>query len=419
MKKVCKIRIYPNHSQVTTIQKTLGCCRYIKNLYIEYNQKRYKETGEFISGYTFSKIVNKLKKTSNQSEWISKYSSKAIKDAIMEEEKAFKRFFKKTGGYPKFKSRKRIHKESFFFIKDNIKYTENKRVIKLPILGNVRITEYGYLPPLELISSGRIIREYDRYYAMFIYDYDPKGINPSSIKLGIDLGLKQYGVVVTNYGNTYKIPHFKNTAKYKSISDKIIRLQQVISHKVEITYAKKLHAYLSTYGEEPNENAKNIMKGESYRASRIRCLQRKVRRLKQRLANMRKDFIYKLVYLLTVRTKPKQITIEDLDISNMIKHNGTKDTMLHKYIGESGFYFFRVQLMNKLTECKNIVLRITNQYFASSKTCSNCGHKKNDLKLSDRVFVCDHCGFTIDRDQNAAINLLNLKDKDCLVYTFA
>nr|DAS49822.1 MAG TPA: endonuclease [Caudoviricetes sp.] len=415
MKKVCKIRIYPNHSQITTIQETLGCCRYIKNLYIDYNQKRYKESGEFISGYAFSKIINKLKKTSNQFEWISNYSSKAIKDAIMEEEKAFKKFFKKTGGYPKFKSRKRINKESFFFIKDNIKYTENKRVLKLPILGSIRITEYGYLPSLRSISSGRIIREYNRYYVMFIYDYNPKGIDPSSI----ELGLKQYGVVVTNYGNTYKIPHFKNTKKYKTISDKIIRLQQVISHKVEITYAKKLHVYLSTHGEEPNEITKNIMKGESYHASRIRCLQRKVRRLKQTLANIRKDFIYKLVHLLTVRTKPTQITIENLDISDMIKHNGTKDTTLHRYIGESGFYLFRVQLMNKLTECKNIVLRIADQYFASSKICSNCGHKKKNLKLSDRVFVCNYCGFTIDRDQNAAINLLNLTNKDCLVYMFA
>ena len=82
MKKVCKIRIYPNNSQIKLINETLGCCRYVKNLYIEYNQKIYNEEGRFISGYDFSKIINKLKKTSNTYSWIYKYSSKAIKDAI-------------------------------------------------------------------------------------------------------------------------------------------------------------------------------------------------------------------------------------------------------------------------------------------------------------------------------------------------
>ena len=419
MKKVCKIRIYPNQTQIDTIQKTLGCCRYIKNLYIQYNQEKYKETGEFISGYEFSRIINKLKKTSSNFEWISNYSSKAIKDAIMEEEKAFKRFFKKSRGYPKFKSRKRINKESYFFIKDNIKYTENKRIIKLPILGRMRITEYKYLPSLESISSGRIIREYDKYYVIFIYDSYQNALNTSDIELGIDLGLKKYGVIATKMGDIYNIPHFKDTKNYKSIFDKIIRLQQIISHKAEINYAKKLHEYLSTHEKEPNTITKNIMKGESYKTSRIRCLQRKVRRLKQKLTNIRKDFIYNLVYFLTVRTKPRKITIENLDISEMIKHNGTIDTTLHRYIGESRFYLFKTHLVNKLTECKSIMLRIADKYFASSKTCSKCGHKKKDLTLSDRMYVCDHCGLVIDRDENAAINLLNMKDKSCIVYTFA
>ena len=94
MKKVCKIRIYPNKSQIKLINETLGCCRYIQNLYIDYNIRIYKEEERFISGYEFSKIINKLKKTNERYYWLSNYSSKAIKDAIKNGEKSFKKFFK-------------------------------------------------------------------------------------------------------------------------------------------------------------------------------------------------------------------------------------------------------------------------------------------------------------------------------------
>ena len=97
MYKVCKIRIYPNKAQIGIITKTLGTCRYVYNLYLEYNQKIYKEKGEFLSAYEFSKILNKLKKNEPRYQWISDVSSKAIKDTIMTAEKAFKRFFKKKG----------------------------------------------------------------------------------------------------------------------------------------------------------------------------------------------------------------------------------------------------------------------------------------------------------------------------------
>ena len=112
MYKVCKIRIYPNKAQIGIITKTLDTCRYVYNLYLEYNQKIYKEKGEFLSAYEFSKILNKLKKNEPRYQWISDVSSKAIKDTIMTAEKAFKRFLKKKGGYPKFRSKKRNYDEN-------------------------------------------------------------------------------------------------------------------------------------------------------------------------------------------------------------------------------------------------------------------------------------------------------------------
>lgn len=110
MKRVCKIRFYPNQTQKVKINNILGCCRYVSNLYIEYNQERYTKTGEFITGYEFSRIITKLKKNEPRFMWLNEISTKAIKDSIMNTEKAFKKFFRKTAGYPKFKSRKRLKK---------------------------------------------------------------------------------------------------------------------------------------------------------------------------------------------------------------------------------------------------------------------------------------------------------------------
>ena len=100
MIKTVKLRIYPNKSQIKVINGTLGCCRYIYNKYIESNITSYKTSNKFISGYEFSKDINWLKKNNDDYNWIKKYSSKAIKDTIMNAEKSFKRFFKNKKGFP-------------------------------------------------------------------------------------------------------------------------------------------------------------------------------------------------------------------------------------------------------------------------------------------------------------------------------
>lgn len=327
--KVCKIRIYPNKTQLKLINDTLGCCRYIYNLYLGYNIDNYKNGGKFISGYDFPKIVNKLKKGDSDYLWISNYSSKAVKDTIMRAESAFKKFFKNKGSFPRFKSRKRTNKESFFIVKDSIHYTNNK--------------------------------------------------------------------------------------KYKKLNDRITKLQQIISKKVEVNYGKLYNEYMTKHHcETPNEKTKNIMKGESYNSSHIRSLKKKIRVLHTKKANLRQDCIYKLVDLITAKAKPSTITIENLDISEMIKHTHECEKSLHKYIGESGFYAFRIHLIAKCNEY-GIKLRIADKYFASSKICSCCGHKKKDLTLNDRIYVCDECGLEIDRDINAAVNLLHLKNNKCKI----
>ena len=100
MNKCYKLRIYPNKTQIDIINGTLGCCNWVKNQYLEMNMKLRNENKAFMSGYDFSKYINNLKKNNPDYQWIKQYSSKAIKDAIMTKEKAYKRFFKTKHGFP-------------------------------------------------------------------------------------------------------------------------------------------------------------------------------------------------------------------------------------------------------------------------------------------------------------------------------
>ena len=414
MIKSVKLRIYPNKSQIKIINGTLGCCRYIYNKYIEFNIISYKTSGKFISGYDFSKYINWLKKNNDDYNWINKYSSKAIKDVIMNAEKSFKRFFKSNEGFPKFKSRKRIHKESYFFAKEPIRYIAHN-IIKIPILGRIRITQNYDLPNIEDVTSGRVIREYNKYYIMLIYEYTNEYLDLTKNSLGIDLGLKNYCTIANSSYDigTRVINHFKNNPNYKKISDKIIKLQRIISHKAEINYYRLLNRWLDNNPtKELSETYKNIMKGESYNSSQIRKLFKKIRVLKSKLNNIRYDFINKTVYILTAITKPKCITVEDLNIMDMIKHNGTKDTKLHKSIQESSFYLFKTRLMLKCIEY-GIKFRMVSRWYPSTKKCFICNHKFKNITLRDRVLHCPNCGLEIDRDTNAAYNMLNIKDKYC------
>lgn len=316
--------------------------------------------------------------------------------------------------FPKFKSRKRIHKESYFFIKDQISYVRNN-IIKIPILGRIRITQNYDLPNIRDITSGRVIREYNKYYIILVYGHNNEYLSLTKNSLGVDLGLKNYCTIAnSSYDVGIKvINHFKNNPKYKKINDKIIKFQRIISKKAEINYYRLLNKWLDNNPtKELNENYKRIMKGESYNSSQIRKLFKKIRVLKSKLRSIRYDFINKTVHALTVITKPRCITVEDLNIMDMIKHNGTKDTKLHKAIQESSFVTFKVKLLNKCIEY-GIKFRMISQWYPSTKKCFICNHKFKNITLRDRVLYCPNCGLEIDRDINAAYNMLNVKDKYC------
>ncbi|SUY40254.1 RNA-guided endonuclease InsQ/TnpB family protein [Clostridium perfringens] len=383
MKRAYKIEINPTDDQKSKIHQTIGVSRFIYNFYIAHNKEIYEKEGKFVSGMDFSKWLNNEYIPNNQDKkWIKEVSSKATKQAIMNGDKAFKDFFKKAKGFPRFKKKKNQDVKAYFPKNNKTDWTLERHRVKIPTLGWVRLKEFGYIPKNSVVKSGTVSQKADRYYvSILVEETYIKISNPNNEGLGIDLGIKEFAIC--SNGNKFK--NINKTSTVKKIEKKLKRVQRKLSRKYESLKIRN----------------KNIKEGRATRQN-IQKQVVKVQRLHQRLANIRTDYINKTVFSI-VKQKPSYITIEDLAVSNMMKNKH-----LSKAISSQKFFEFKTKLMSKCKQ-NNIELRIVDRFYPSSKTCSNCGKIKKDLKLSDRIYKCD-CGFTIDRDLNASINLKNAKE---------
>ena len=382
LKRAYKIEINPTDDQKSKIHQTIGVSRFIYNFYIAHNKEIYEKEGKFVSGMDFSKWLNNEYIPNNQDKkWIKEVSSKATKQAIMNGDKAFKDFFKKAKGFPRFKKKKNQDVKAYFPKNNKTDWTIERHRVKIPTLGWVRLKEFGYIPTNSIVKSGTVSQKADRYYvSILVEETYIKISNPNNEGLGIDLGIKEFAIC--SNGNKFK--NINKTSTVKKIEKKLKREQRKLSRKYESLKIRN----------------KNIKEGRATRQN-IQKQVVKVQRLHQRLANIRTDYINKTVFSI-VKQKPSYITIEDLAVSNMMKNKH-----LSKAISSQKFFEFKTKLMSKCKQ-NNIELRIVDRFYPSSKTCSNCGGIKKDLKLSDRIYKCD-CGFNIDRDLNASINLKNAK----------
>ncbi|RKP40614.1 transposase [Clostridium perfringens] len=382
LKRAYKIEINPTDDQKSKIHQTIGVSRFIYNFYIAHNKEIYEKEGKFVSGMDFSKWLNNEYIPNNQDKkWIKEVSSKATKQAIMNGDKAFKDFFKKAKGFPRFKKKKNQDVKAYFPKNNKTDWTLERHRVKIPTLGWVRLKEFGYIPKNSVVKSGTVSQKADRYYvSILVEETYIKISNPNNEGLGIDLGIKEFAIC--SNGNKFK--NINKTSTVKKIEKKLKREQRKLSRKYESLKIRN----------------KNIKEGRATRQN-IQKQVVKVQRLHQRLANIRTDYINKTVFSI-VKQKPSYITIEDLAVSNMMKNKH-----LSKAIASQKFFEFKTKLMSKCKQ-NNIELRIVDRFYPSSKTCSNCGGIKKDLKLSDRIYKCD-CGFNIDRDLNASINLKNAK----------
>ena len=373
--KSFKTEINPTEEQKVKIRKTIGTCRYIYNFYLAHNKELHDNGEKFMSGKSFSVWLNNEYLPSHpECSWIKEAYSKSVTQAVNNGQTAFENFFNHKSAFPKFKKKGRSDVK-MYFVRNNPKdcLCERHR-IKIPSLGWVRIKEKGYIPTTKngyVIKSGHVSIKADRYYVSVLIEIpDRRTANNSSKGIGIDLGLKDFAIV--SNGKIYK--NINKSAKLKKLEKKLVREQRSLSRKYE-----------------------NLKKGESTQRANIQKQKLKIQKLHQRIDNIRTDYINKIIAEI-VKTKPSYITIEDLNVSGMMKNRH-----LSKAVASQKFYEFKTKLLAKCKE-NGIELRIVDRWFPSSKTCHCCKNIKKDLKLSDRIFRCD-CGYIEDRDFNAALNL--------------
>jgi putative transposase len=317
-----------------------------------YKNWKGDNTLEKPNAFLIKKEFNKIKES--EFLWIYESPKDANQQAFTNLGSAFKKFFKKQTKYPKFK--KKFQRDSFYVSNDQFKIVENQ--IKLPIIGIVKMTEC--LKFIGKIISCTISKTANRWFASVnveMKDYKKHKKIKNEI-IGIDLGLKTFAVC--SNGEKFEAP--KPLKKLK-------RKQRRLSNKI---------------------------KGSNNRKKEVQ----KVAKLHYKIACIRKDFLHKLST--KICSENQTIILEDLKVSNMIKNH-----KLAKSISDAAWSEFRRQITYK-SEIFDNNLIIVDTFAPTSKTCSNCGCKKHDLKLSDRIFKCNECNFEIDRDLNASLNLYTL-----------
>ena len=382
MIKTYKIKLKPNNKQKTKMLQFCGAKRFAYNWALGRQQENYKNGGKFISDCELRKEFTQLKKI-DEYKWLYSISNNVTKQAIKDCCIAYKRFFGGYGETPKFKS-KRTDRPSFYVDNMKIKFTNDKvKLENIAIskkknkakLNWVRLAEKNKIPiDCKHINPHDVFDGVDWFITVGIEMEDNK-VLPANDGIGIDLGVKD--LAICSDGNTYK--NINKTKEIKKLEKRKRRLQRSISRK-----------YL------------NNKKGGSYnKTSNIIKSEKKLLKLNHRLTNIRDNYLHSVTSEI-INRKPKFITIEDLNVSGMMKNKH-----LSKAIQQQKLYEFRRQLEYK-TKWNNIELRIVDRYYPSSKLCHNCGQIKKDLKLSDRIYKCD-CGYEEDRDYNASLNLRDSK----------
>lgn len=354
-----KIKLEPNNKQTTYFKKASGVARFAYNWGLAYYQQKRKEDSNYkFNEMELRKALNSIKHETFP--WMDEVSKCAPQLAIkVNLNNAFRNFFKKNGKYPKF-HKKGIH-DSFALSNDQFVIVSNK--IRIPKLGWVKMAE-------SLRFDGKIVganisgRAGYWFVAIQVEMAEQEIARNDNDVIGVDLGVE----TLVTLSNSEKYQGAKATSKYE----------------------RKLRRYNQRLAK-----CKGSKKGE-VKSNNYRKNQAKLNKIYYRAFNSRNDLNHQLTTMI-VKTY-KTIGIEDLKVANMLS-----DNKFAKHIADRSFYEFRRQLEYKAKRYGATII-IADTYFASSKICSSCGHKKETLPLNERTYVCS-CGLELDRDINAAINL--------------
>lgn len=352
-----KYRLYPTKKQEILLEYTLKLCRILYNAALEERISAWKKNKISIQYYDQLKSLTNIRSFDKEYQSLS---SHAERSALYRVDIAFKAFFRrikngKAPGFPRFKSIDRYN--SFDLNAQNISI-KNKRV-RVPKIGCIKLNQYRLLQGKTL--GGKIKKEAGKWYVIFEQDIGivPIKINPVR-HIGIDLGL----TVFATFSDGNKI---NNPKYYKNGEKQLINRQRRLSQK------KK--------GSNNRKKAKLLLQ-KSY----------------IHIRNQRLDFSRKLAK--NIINKYDLIALEKLNIQNM-----TQDSILSKSIYDAGWGIFQQALACKAEEAGKTLVFVDPKN--TSQMCSSCG-KLVPKDLSVRIHECSNCGLVLDRDHNAALNILSL-----------
>lgn len=376
MLKAYKYRLYPNKAQKELIDKTFGCCRFVYN-FARGQQKKEEDMWSKVKdmqqqGYPFqdykSKFFNKVENVNAVKElkknyvWVSEVDSIALQSSIENLASAYDKYYKKQGGKPIFKSKKKNDVTSYTTkcVNNNIRIIGN--YIKLPKLNVVKVKAH-------ISFSGKIKKatisktSANKYYVSLTVDTnDIVPLEKTNKNVGVDLGITDFAIL----SNGIKIPN---------------------NHFME-KQLKKL------------DKAGKQLSRKTIGSSNFAKAKLKVAKIHEKISNQRKDFLNKITYNLVKQFDV--VCIEDLDVSALKETDNSKRNMR---VSDVSWHEFKRQLTYK---CKwyGKTLSITDRYFASSQICSCCGKRDKKKDVSIREWICPNCGAKLDRDINASINIL-------------
>lgn len=359
MEKAYKYRIYPNKKQQELIQKTFGCCRFVYNYFLDLRISEYKNNQKSLNYYDTSKMLTELKK---ENEWLKEPDKDSLQKSLKDLDSAYQKFFKEHTGYPKFKSKKNRYK-SYRTSCSNNNIRFNNKHIRLPKLGMVKVRDKQI--PQGRILNATVSQEPNGHYycSLCCTEIEIKPYEKTGENIGIDLGIVDFAIL----SDESKI---ENPRFYEKSEQKLIKLQRGLSRKTI----------------------------ESSNWNKIRI---KIAKLYKHISNQRTDFLHKLTT--NIVKKYDVIAIEDLDIKSMKE---TDNTIRNKRVGDVSWYEFRKQLTYK-SKWYGKDLSVIDRYYPSSQVCHICGFRSGKKSEDIRKWTCPNCGEELDRDINAAINILH------------
>ena len=367
-----KVRLYPTKEQEELMWKHVNCSRFIWNYMLALQNERYKNGEKYLSRFDMMKLITPLKKQDTY-KWLNEVSNASLQICCTDLHKSFKMMFDKISKHPRFKSKK-YAKSSYPVSSENKRFYFIDNNVNIEKLGKVKYKSTYIFPKgrgVGKYSNARISYTNGKWILSFGIECESQALNLNG-RIGIDLGVKELAVVSHN-GQQMIFHNINKSKRVRTLKHKLVHLQRKVARKYR------------TNGSYEKSNA--IIKAEQ-----------QAKKIYYHISKIRENYIHQTTHQL-VSLNPEVIIIEDLNVSGMMKNKH-----LSRAISEQCFFEFRRQMEYKC-EDRGIKLQFADRFYPSSKTCSCCGSVKNNLKLSDRTYVCDECGLVIDRDFNAALNL--------------